>query len=82
MAFVYKYSHVFPHFEAPAEYHLSCWTIQHPFLTPLILMAFAALPLVVVFPSLHQSAHLLCHPIRSGQMAARKTLENGDTRIL
>lgn len=45
-------------------------------------MAFPALPLAVVFPSLHQSAHMICHPIKSGQMATRKTLKNGNTLIL
>lgn len=68
-----------PFFKATAESHLSCRALQHPFLTPLILMAFAALPLAAVFPSLHPSAPTLCHPIRSGQMAARKTLKNRHT---
>lgn len=71
-----------PVFKATAESHLSCWALQHPFLTPLILMAFAGLPLAAVFPSLHPSAPMLCHPIRSGQMAARKTLKNRGTLIL
>ena len=51
-------------------------------LAPLILNVFPALPLAVVFPSLYQSAHMICHPIKSGQMATRKTFKNGDALIL